>query len=90
MKRVDYLLRNHDNESRKGGAANPRDRKELKETRKVVRPAQDRKPFHQLVVHVVQISRLKLGVSQAPEGRVGVLVACCFHNPSWRFFEREA
>jgi hypothetical protein len=65
MKRVDYLLRNHDNESRKQGAANPRDRKELKETRKVVRPAQDRKLFRQLAVDVVEIAgRLQLGVSE--------------------------
>ncbi|KAJ7808975.1 hypothetical protein B0H13DRAFT_1928202 [Mycena leptocephala] len=50
MKRVDYLLRNHDNESRKQGAANPRDRKELKEMRKVFYRAQDRKSLHQLAV----------------------------------------
>jgi hypothetical protein len=52
MKRVDYLLRNHDNESRKQGAANPRDRKELKEMRKVFHRAQDRKSLHQLAVDV--------------------------------------
>jgi hypothetical protein len=89
MKRVDYLLRYHDNENRKRSAANPRDRKELKETRKLFYPAQDRKPFRQLAVDVVEIAgRLQLGVSQAPEGRVGVLAACFFHKPSWRFFER--
>lgn len=90
VKYIKYLLRNHNNESRKRSAAHARDGEKLDEPRKVVGPAQNGKLLHELAMNVVQIAGgLQLGVAEALEGGVGVMVAALLHEPTRRFCEKE-